>query len=336
MRHTFAALALLITGSPALAQTCAGEDLIAALPEAKRAAITAAAEAAPYPRGNLWRATKDGRTATLLGTYHLDDPRHDAILGAVAPMLDSAAVLLVEAGPAEEKELLSHMAKDPSLILAPADAPTLVQVLPPAEWQALAQAMRDRGVPPFMATRFRHWYISMLLAVPPCALSPKMAEGGLDRRLMDRAEAAGIPVRALEPWDTALRIFDEMPAEAQVSMIRSTLALEDRAEDHMATLTAAYFTEDSRLIWEFLRDVSYGLPGMTPETVDREFAEMEVALMSGRNRNWIPVIEAAAADGPVFAAFGSLHLSGQDGVLALLERGGWALERLPFPAGAAE
>jgi uncharacterized protein YbaP (TraB family) len=227
------------------------------------------------------------------------------------------------------------MARDPSLMLAPQDQPTLVEVLPPAEWEALAQAMRDRGVPPFMAARFRHWYVSMLLAVPPCAMSPAIAEGGLDRRLIGAAEAAGVPVRALEPWDTALRIFDGMPQDAQVSMIRSTLALEDRAEDHMTTLSAAYFAEDSRMIWEFLRDLSYGLPGMSRGEVDAEFAAMEEALMSARNRAWIPVIEEAAARGPVLAAFGSLHLSGQDGVLALLERGGWALERLPFPAATA-
>jgi uncharacterized protein len=326
-----AAVILALLPGAALAQTCAGQDLIAALPEAKRAAISAAADAAPYPQGNLWRATKDGQTVTLLGTYHLDDPRHAAIMDRVAPDLDGATVLLVEAGPAEEKELLSHMAKDPSLMLAPQDQPTLVEVLPDAEWQALAQAMRDRGVPPFMASRFRHWYVSMLLSVPPCAMSQTMASGGLDKRLIERAGARGIAVRALEPWDTALRIFDDMPQDAQISMIRSTLALEEQAEDHMATLTAAYFAEDSRLIWEFLRDVSYGLPGMTREAVDAEFAAMEEALMSARNRAWVPVIEGAAAQGPVFAAFGALHLSGQDGILALLERDGWSLERLPFP-----
>lgn len=52
--------------------------------------------------------------------------------------------------------------------------------------------------------------------------------------------------------------------------------------------------------------------------------------MFRRNRAWIPVIEAAAGEGPVFAALGALHLSGADGVLALLQRKGFAIERLPF------
>ncbi len=325
------AFALLLLPSALRAADCAGADLIASLPEERRAAIAAATETAPYPRGNFWRATRNGQIVTLLGTYHLDDPRHEPIVAAVVPTLDDAKTLLVEAGPEEEKALLAAMAKDPSLMLVPQGEPTLVQLLPAEEWDLLAQAMRDRGMPPFMAARFRYWYISMLLAMPPCAMNPALAAGGLDKRLIARAEAQGIAVRALEPWDTALGIFDAMPADAQISMIRSTLALEGTAEDYMETLSAAYFAEESRLIWEFMRDVSYRLPGETRDKVDREFAETEEALMSSRNRAWIPVIEAAAAEGPVVAAFGALHLSGQDGVLALLERDGWKLERLPFP-----
>ena len=50
--------------------------------------------------------------------------------------------------------------------------------------------------------------------------------------------------------------------------------------------------------------------------------------MTERNRAWIPVIEAAAPKGPVVAAFGALHLSGTDGVLALARARGFTLERL--------
>ena len=46
------------------------------------------------------------------------------------------------------------------------------------------------------------------------------------------------------------------------------------------------------------------------------------------NRAWIPVLTEAAAKGPVFAAFGALHLSGQDGVLNLLQKEGFTLEEL--------
>ena len=82
------------------------------------------------------------------------------------------------------------------------------------------------------------------------------------------------------------------------------------------------------MIWEYSRWLTLQTPGMDPARVEGDFARMEASLMTERNRAWIPVIEAAAANGPVLAAFGALHLSGEDGVLALLEREGFTLERL--------
>jgi hypothetical protein len=331
MRAWFIALALAAAplAAPAMPPDCRGQDLIAALPEPDRAALRAAADAVPYPQGNRWRATRDGASVHLLGTYHLDDPRHAPIMAAVEADLRGATRLLVEAGPEQEAQLMALVGRDTSLILLP-DGQSLAEILPEADWQTLSEAMKARGMPAFMAARFRPWYVSVLLAVPPCALPAAMQGEGLDARLIAAAAAAGVPVSPLEPFDTAFRIFETMPLEAQVGMIRTSLALEPQAEDQMATLAAAYFREDSRLIWEFLRRVTLDLPGMTPAAVEAEFAAMEEALMSARNRAWIPVIEAAAAGGPVFAAFGALHLSGREGVLALLEARGWRLERLPL------
>jgi len=324
-----AAALVFLAASPARA-ACLGENLIDALAPADRAGIEAAAARHPFAQGNLWRATRDGAEITIMGTYHLDDARHDALMQRLGPLLADADRLLVEAGPEEEAQLMQLMTRDPSVMLA-TEGPTLAEALPEAEWQRLAQALRDRGVPPFMGSRFRPWYISVLLAIPPCAMEQATTKAGLDARLIAQAQRDAIPVQGLEPFDTALRVFDQIPPEVQLSMIRSGLLLEDRAEDQLATLADAYFAEDSRLVWEFLRFTSLSLPGATPETVDAEFARMDAALMAGRNRAWIPVIEtAAAAQGRLFVAFGALHLSGSEGVLALLEQTGWQLERLPL------
>jgi len=182
-----------------------------------------------------------------------------------------------------------------------------------------------------MAAKMQPWYVAMLLGIPSCAMEDLASDpNGLDARVIARAAAQGVPVRALEPYDTVFTLFDSMSAADQIDMIRTTLAMVDAAEDYAATLTAAYFAEDVRVTWELGRITANNLPGQTPEKVDADLARMEELLMARRNRSWIPQITAAAAEGPVFAAFGALHLSGQDGVLALLEREGFALERLPF------
>lgn len=325
---SFLTLALALLASPLRAQ-CAGENLFSTMDPARLAAITAAADAVPFARGNLWRATRGDEVITIVGTYHFDDPRHAATMQAISPALTSAATVLVEAGPEEEKALLDLIAREPGRMMI-TDGPTLPERLPPATWDRLGTALSARGIPGFMAAKLQPWYVVAMLSVPPCAIAGMKDPNGLDAQVIDAALAAKVPIRALEPFDTIFSLFGAMTESEMISMIDSTLAMEDRAEDYSATLADAYFAGTSRMIWEYLRDESRSLPGYTPERIEAEFARMEELLMSARNRSWIPVLTDAAAQGQVFAAFGSLHLSGEDGVLNLLQAEGFTLEALPL------
>lgn len=294
-----------------------------------RTEIKAATDAVPFAAGNFWRATRGEDVITIAGTYHFDDPRHAPNLAALTPHIAAATTVLVEAGPEEEKALMDLVARDPSRMLI-TSGPTLFEQLPPEVWSQLADAMSRRGIPGFMAAKFRPWYIVAVLAVPPCAMAQMVDPKGLDGLVIDAALANGTPIRALEPYETIFSIFDSMSDEEILSMLQSTLAIEDRSEDHAATLADSYFAGESRSIWEFMRFVSYELPGYSREQVDAEFSKMEEVLMNARNRAWIPVLTSTASEGPAFAAFGALHLSGEEGVLNLLKAEGFVLEELPL------
>lgn len=308
---------------------CRGSNIFQALPAAQQQTIRAATDAAPFAQGLLWQATRGDDRITLLGTYHFADPRHDAIMDRIAPMIAQASTLLVEAGPAEEAALMADLARKPELMVNQT-GPTLPESLSPEEWAQLSTAMQARGMPGFMVAKLRPWYVTMMLALPPCAVADQAAltEDGLDQRVIAVATKAAIPIRALEPHDTVFGLFDSMSPEDQLGMIRSTLAVEPQAEDFSATLADSYFAQDARLIWELSRHMALQTPGYTAEQASRDFALFEEALMTKRNRAWIAVLEQAAAEGPAFAAFGALHLSGETGVLALLQAKGFALERL--------
>ena len=323
-----AVLGLALLAAPGAA-ACQGRDLIAALPDADRAALMRAADAVPFARGNLWRAERKTERGAevihLVGTYHFDDPRHEAMMARLAPILDRARVVLVEAGPDEERALAAELLRRPEFMFL-TNGPTLPEMLPEADWQALMAAMQARGVPPFLASKFRPWYMAMLLGLPPCAM-PDLQRGakGLDHRLIAAATAKGLPVQALEPFDTLFSIFGRLSMAEEIDMIRASLHLADRAEDMTATLANAYFAGQSWLIWEFSMVQARDAPGMTEADVARQFALAEDVLMVARNRAWVPVLLAAAGKGEVLAAFGALHLPGPDGVLALLQAEGFTI-----------
>ncbi|MFM7336081.1 MAG: TraB/GumN family protein [Tabrizicola sp.] len=318
-----------VLSGPALAE-CVGRNLFDAMDPARLAEVTAAANAAPFATGNFWRATRGDEVITIAGTYHFDDPRHTPNLAALTHHITSATTVLVEAGPEEEKALMAHIAKDPSTMVITEGLP-LNQRLPPDVWDPLAKALSDRGIPPFMTAKFQPWYVLTLLSIPPCAMSA-MADKpkGLDGAVIDTALAAGVPVRGLEPFDTLFTIFGSMTPEELTEMLVSTLAIEEMSEDYFTTLVDSYFAGESRKAWELARFAGYDMPGYTRDQIDADFARMEELVASSRNRAWIPVLTEAAAQGPVFTAFGALHLSGEDGVLNLLQKEGFTLEELPL------
>ena len=307
---------------------CNGTNLLSQMAPADRTRLEQAAAEQPFHQGNLFRATKGDQQITLVGTYHLGDPRHDQILATLTPHLDTAKTLLVEAGPEEEAALMAAVAADPTVFIMPDT--TLPELMDPAEWQTLSTAMSRRGMPGFMAAKFQPWYISVLLAVPPCMMAEVQAQTsfGLDKMIIEAATARNLLVQGLEPYDTVFTLFEGFTREDQIAMLRASLAIEDQAEDYIATLADTFFAGESRLIWELMRDISLQMPGYTPEQVDADMAKMEQALMITRNQNWIPIIEAAAANGPVLAAFGALHLPGEHGIPYLLEQQGWTVTRL--------
>lgn len=313
-----------------LSAQCAGQDLFETMDPARRAEVEAAAAAVPFATGNFWRATRGDEVITIAGTYHFDDPRHAPNLAALTPHITSATTVLVEAGPEEEKSLMALIAKDPSVMVI-TTGPTLNQQLPPEIWDPLSDALSNRGIPPFMAAKFQPWYVLTLLSIPPCAMA-NMTEKpkGLDGAVIDTALAAGVPVRGLEPYDTLFTIFDGMTPEELTEMLVSTLAIEAKNEDYFTTLVDSYFAGESRKAWELMRFAGYDMPGYTRDQIDADFARMEELVAASRNRAWIPVLTDAAAQGPVFTAFGALHLSGEDGVLNLLQKAGYTLEELPL------
>ena len=324
------ALALSLTfalTAPVQAGSCQGQNLIAALPPAELAALQAQADG-PYDHGNFWQARKDGQLITLVGTYHMSDPRFDATLADLAPYLAQAKALLVEAGPAEQAALQSAVSHDPSLMYL-TKGPTLPEQMPPLDWDQVAQAVRARGMAPFMAAKMQPWLLASMLEMPACLFPlPEGADEGLDKRLMKTALAQGIPIAALEPYDAILEIFAQIPPEDQMAMLRHTVAMEARSEDMATTLSDSYFSGDSRLFWAYTGQALLDLPSMTKAKADREMALIDHAMISSRNVAWVPVLEKAARQGPILAAFGALHLPGDKGVLALLAQNGWTIQAL--------
>ncbi|MBN9886982.1 TraB/GumN family protein [Salipiger abyssi] len=330
MRRTPLAVCLWLALAPAAIAQCQGKDLRETMSAEERARLDARVAAMPYATGNRWRAERDGEVIHLVGTMHLSDPRLDAPLQRLRPVIDDAGAVLLEMPQEEQAELMQSLSSRPELLLLTEN--TLPELMEDADWQALSDAARDQGIPPFMAAKFRPWYLSMMLSLPACAKSAMEARDGLDMRIEAMADAAGVPTLALEPFDTTFNIFNAEPLDEQIEMMTVSLATQDSGEDGFATTIAAYFDEAVGEMWAFSEILVARSGLLPPDEAEAMIAESGAAVLDQRNRAWIPVILHAAEtyDAPIVAAFGAAHLPGEEGVLRLLEEAGFSVTREAF------
>lgn len=322
-------LALLVFLMPLpLWANCGGVDMRPVMNADQNAEVAQRLGGKPFPNGNHWLAMKGSKRINLIGTMHIDDPRFVPVVERLAPVIQAADLLLVEATTEDQKALEKNMATDPSLAFL--TGKTLIDLMPPKEWEALAAAANARGIPPFMAAKFQPWYLSLILSMSPCALR-EAASGseGLDAKLLGIAADANVPTASLEHYTTVFKLFGDDPIEKQIEMLSVGILPEDLSENATATLAAQYFDEEHLSALETSRVITRPVVKMDPADFDVVFDGLMDLLVRGRNESWIAPIEAAAGDNIVVAA-GALHLGGEYGLLNLLQQRGYTLERLPF------
>jgi len=326
-RPVLAALAWLATALPAAA-LCTGTSLLDRLTPDDMARFDAAVAGIPHAEGLIFRASRGAAQIVLIGTMHIHDPRLDAIEAAVAPHLAEADLLLLEMTPAEEGALMGYMAANPDFAFI-TEGDTL-PVLLGEDWDAVAAAARDRQIPGFVAAKSRPWYLMLSLSIPPCAMGDLIEQRrGLDHRLMTLAERRGLPMQALEPFDTLFGLFTDMPMEQQLDYLRMSVLDPELTEEMFVATLDLYFAGEIARTWELSRIALRFSPELDLAEMEQVMDQFETRLLAERNQAWIPVIEAAAArHDDIVVAAGAAHLPGDQGVLQLLEQRGWRVERL--------
>lgn len=323
------AVAFSIAALPALA-TCNGASFMDRLTDKERAQIATAVAATPNASGLLWQATKGDQTLNIVGTMHIHDPRLEPLFARIAPLLADAELLLVEATSVEEAAMQTAIANTPEMIFI-TDGPTLPEQLDEETWAALSNATSARQIPPFLAAKMQPWYLSLALAIPPCAM-PDLAAGrrGLDHMLMEEAEAAGIPMQAVEPWTTLLDVMQYGTEAEQLEMLQLSLIAPELQSEMFVSMLDAYFSGDIAEIWEASRLTVNYVPDLDPERGAELFAQTEKLILNDRNDAWIPVVTTAIDDtSNAMLAVGAAHLPGENGVLELFAAEGWTIRPLP-------
>lgn len=321
------AIVFLLGPSWAIA-ACSGKDLRTELSQADRAWIRAKVADIPFAKGNHWTASKTGRVIHVVGTMHYNDQRMKQIAARLAPIVATADVLLMEASLADKAAFEAGLGQRPGLTFI-TEGPTLIDRMSASEWNALVKLTQRHGLPSWMVAKMRPWFLAVSMSVPPCLKRRPNLALGLDQRLGTGATDAGTPMKSLEdPW-TVIEAMNAEPLEEQLRQMRASMAFLGGDEDGFHTMAESYFDEE---VVEFLAlsELKYLRSKTLPVSELQALWNTSLEqLLVQRNEAWIPVIEATRGDSLVVAV-GALHLPGESGVLARLQKRGYLLERSAF------
>jgi uncharacterized protein YbaP (TraB family) len=275
--------------------------------------------AASEPRALLWSVSDADNTVYLLGSFHAlradDYPLDPAVDAALA----DAEQLAFELSPTEMES-----PDLPAMMLRAATLPAgedLRSTLPPATFAKLEAYAQSRGLPLPALMQREPWFVALLVSLGEMQRIGLDPAQGLDRKLMAQAAAAGKPGTGLETAAEQLAALDSMtPAEQQQALDEALTGVDDMRQE-MDELHDLWRRGDA--------DALYSKMGT--ELRDR-YPLLYQRINVDRNSAWLPKVQAmldGEREKDALVVVGSLHLLGDEGLVARLKAKGYKVERLP-------
>ncbi len=163
---------------------------------------------------------------------------------------------------------------------------------------------------------FEPWFVGITVSVMALQQHGYVADHGVEQIIQRAAKLDGKPGCGLETLDEQLAILDSLPAEEQLEMLLQSLEDSTEIEEEMKRLFDAWQDGDDKPLTRQLEE----------EFAD--YPELAERLIYARNERWADQV-AALLERPddVLVVVGALHLVGEQGLPAKLERRSFRIDR---------
>ncbi|MBB5016667.1 TraB/GumN family protein [Rehaibacterium terrae] len=273
--------------------------------------VTLAVARAEPPVPMLWQV---GDRVHLLGSMHLLTPEDYPLAPVVEEIFARADKVVFELDPQEAMSpALAQRMVQAGMLAGPE---TLRGLVAESTWALLADYGASSGMQPAFFERMKPWMVSLVIVMGEVQRAGFRPDLGLDRHLMERAQAAGKATAGLERGEQQIAVFDGLSPAVQEEMLVRTL---EQARDPEST---------RRLHRLWRAGDEAGLVAYIGEEL-AAYPEVYRAINADRNREWLPrVRQYVDGDQRVLVVVGALHLIGEDGLPALLRETGLRVERI--------
>ena len=289
-RCSFAALVLVFLS---------GCSTPATAPKASTApAARSALESGPF----LWRVERGKAVSYVFGTIHAG-VKLDELSNVVTDKLSLCDTLVVEADASKAGAAFDKTMLPPEQ--------SLRAMLGEKYWASLVTQMGDE-VSQESLDRFRPWVVSVMLTI-----GDLLDDGStsLDEEIVQHAKAAEKTIVYLETVDQQ---FDILNRVMGIDELKETLDDVPGSRHELRSMIRAYRMGNLLALAGLMLD---------PQEMAENPERLEILLFA-RNRAWMSSLTPLLDRGNLFVAVGAGHYIGDDGLLVLLERAGYQVQRV--------
>lgn len=264
---------------------------------------------------SVWKVTDGANTFYLGGTMHILSPSDYPLPAAYQNAYEEADTLVFETDIAALNS--PEIAMKSMEMLTYGDAGSLTDDISDKTLRALTSHLEERGIP---IDRF----MNMRPAMVGIALSMiefqrlGLTSQGVDRFYFTQANNDGKAVNWLETPDEQLAFIAQLGEGEEDAYLQYSILDVEQLPDMLSTLRENWRSGDMNAIYSLaMQDFKAGYP------------DVYHSILTERNNDWLPqLVSMMATPEKEFVLVGTLHMPGENGVLAQLEQQGYSVEKL--------
>ena len=281
--------------------------------------VLRAQDAMPLEKSLLWEISgKDlAKPSYLYGTIHMIGSEDFFLSEETRTAFTQADKAVFEI----DMEEMSNAFVQFSLLmdLFMEDGQTLRDLLDEADYKLVKEHFDDMGMPLMLLERIKPLFLSVFASGDIDQAGFSSGEiVSYEMEFMEMAQKDKKEIGGLETIEFQMSLFDSIPYKAQADMLVESIRAEstENSDQSFKALVELYKSQDL--------DAMAG----SLEENDAMAGSYETILLSGRNANWIPVMQEMMQKKSCFFAVGAAHLGGSGGVIPLLRKEGYTLRPL--------
>lgn len=274
----------------------------------------------------LWRATDpDGKVIWLFGTIHIGDKRNKQIVKRLEPILKQCDALAVEFDIVAYSKNLSAQTRDLTMFVYD-DGTTVRDHIPEQLYDDLKSFLTEEKLYNALYDHYKPGLWFQLVSQALIKKTDLSTNKAMDTLLIKDARSAEREIWEVESSDFQYSVLAQIPDEYYILALQQSIKTASVSAKQLEMLYQAWLEGDEELITEMAE--ASEIRELTPEKqrlADDYYDKMVVRRNIGMAEK---AKEYLQSEKTVFFAVGAMHFLGENGIISLLEKEGFTVEKV--------